>query len=273
MRANSLLFCALFTFIFALEITCFLNVVHAKTFLVVIDPGHGGNDQGAAIQVGKNSVQEKDMTLLLAKEFKSELKKLKIESELTREGDEFLALEERTAFANRKQASIFISLHMNSLIPQGGMSVPEGFESYILNTTTDESSKRLADLENQVLRDSKVTRAAQTSDIALIVKDFILDANLKPSKELACAIQMRTSEAGRDRGVRQALFYVLLGADMPSILLEAGFIAHPKDRDRILDPKTRTRFAKRLALAIQDFRKRRKVPKIGARLRACKVLE
>lgn len=242
----------------------------AKDFLVVIDPGHGGNDRGASLQVGKSSVNEKDLTLLLGKELAIELKRLRIDSALTREGDEFLLLEDRTAFANRKRGSVFISLHMNSLIPKGGMSVPEGFESYILNTTTDESSKRLADLENQVLRDSKVTRAAQTSDIALIVKDFILDANLKPSKELACAIQIKSAESGRNRGVRQALFYVLLGADMPSVLLEAGFIAHPKDRERILNPKLRSKFARQLALAVQDFRMRKKDPKIGQRLSACR---
>ncbi len=242
----------------------------ARDFLVVIDPGHGGNDRGASLQVGKVSVNEKELTLLLAKELALELGKLKIGSALTREGDEFLALEDRTAFANRKQGSVFISLHMNSLMPKGGMRVPEGFESYILNTTTDESSKRLADLENQVLRDSKVTRAAQTSDIALIVKDFILDANLKPSKELACAIQLKSAESGRNRGVRQALFYVLLGADMPSVLLEAGFIAHPKDRERILNPKLRAKFARQLALAVQDFRMRKKDASIGARLTACK---
>ena len=110
-------------------------------------------------------------------------------------------------------------------------------------------------------------------NIALIVKDMILDANLKTSKELACAVQFRGKDLARDRGVHQALFYILLGADMPSILIEAGFMSNTKDRKRILDSKLRHEFAEKLADGIHDFRLRKKDSKIQKRLSQCQVKE
>src|SRR5690606_17595469 len=124
-----------------------------------------------------------------------------------------VALPERTAIANRLGASLFISLHMNS----GGA---EGFETYILNTATDEQSKRLADLENKVLEGS-VANQGSAGSVSLIVKDLLLAANFDESRDLACAVQgkvhqaalrFRKKNAVRNRGVKQGLFYVLLGA-------------------------------------------------------------
>jgi len=242
-----------------------------RPYVVAIDPGHGGIDNGASIRIGARTVTEKELTLLVAKDLAEELRKRGFETVFTRDHDNDVSLADRTALANRAKASIFISIHLNALEPKNKNLVPNGIETYILNSTNDNSSKRLADLENNVLKDSKVKSASSTSNIELIVKDVILEANLKPSKELACAVQAHLKKVARDRGIRQALFYVLLGADMPSILIETGFIAHPDDRDRITNPKRRRALAVAIAQAVDDFRHRRKNPAIARQLNQCRV--
>lgn len=232
-----------------------------KKLVIVIDPGHGGNDVGArATTTEGDTVTEKDFTLLLAQDLARELKILGHQPILTRTQDVYMDLAERTAFANRKKADLFISIHFNST-PEGAQKVASGtsgIESYILNHSTDESSKRLADLENSVLKDSKAKETSAPQSVSLIMKDLILDANLEPSRALACALQSRAEGIAKNRGVRQALFYVLLGADMPSVLIEAGFMNNVQDRNRIQKTKNRIVFASRLAQAIEDYRLKRK---------------
>lgn len=236
-------------------------------YIVVIDPGHGGHDSGAVFVHKKKTYKEKDLTLLLAKDISTQLDSLGFQTHLTRTQDSELDLADRTAFANKIKAHVFISVHLNSASSTGA----HGVETYLLNSTTDQSSKRLADLENSVLKESKVADATESSNIALIVKDMILEANLKTSKELACSVQNKMSEVATDRGVHQALFYVLLGADMPAVLVEAGFINHLSDRERILNSTKRKKFAEKIAKGVQDFRHRKKDAAIQSKLDRCKV--
>ena len=86
------------------------------------------------------------------------------------------------------------------------------------------------------------------------MKDMILDANLEPSRQLACAVQSHLTKNTINRGVKQALFYVLLGADMPSILIEVGFINSKEDRNRVINTSSRLKLAAQIASAIDDFR-------------------
>jgi N-acetylmuramoyl-L-alanine amidase len=247
------------------------NQAWAKSskFLVVIDPGHGGNDQGAVFQdekslrnlfknPGKSStIMEKDLTLMIARDLARELLIQGNSVILTRNEDRDMQLPDRTALANRLKGDLFISIHMNSSTDKNVKS--GGIETFILNHATDESSKRLADLENKVLKESEAMEKTKSSNVSLIMKDMILDANLEPSRQLACAVQSRLSQGSVNRGVKQALFYVLLGADMPSILIEAGFINAKQDRDRVLKTKTRLAIASQIAAAIRDFRAK-KIP-------------
>lgn len=235
--------------------------IQQKKLIVVIDPGHGGNDVGAkATTTDKNVVTEKDFTLLLAKDLARELTILGHKPILTRTQDVYMDLSERTAFANRMKADLFISIHFNSTPEANGgnnqidSSLTTGIESYILNHATDAASRRLADLENSVLKDSRVKEQVQSNNVSLIMKDLILDANLEPSRALACAIQNRVKLTAKDRGVKQALFYVLLGADMPSILIEAGFMNSIRDRNRIMKTPERLKLASQLASAVEDYR-------------------
>jgi len=239
-----------------------------RAFRVVLDPGHGGVDEGTVHHSGKNKVSEKDVTLILARNIAKSLRARGFEVHLTREQDETLSLSERTALANRLKADVFISLHMNAT-PHGGDMNARGFETYFLNSTSDESSRRLAQFENSVLGGSEVPSLPEENegnDVALILKDLRLDANLSESKRLACHLQHQlvqftatdpaevVAESPRNRGIRQALFYVLLGADMPAALVEAGFLKHPKDRGLVLSAEGQAKISAALTRALERFR-------------------
>lgn len=233
-----------------------------RPFRVVLDPGHGGADLGATAEHDGKILAEKDLTLALALEAKKQLQLRGIQVSLTRSRDAEVPLSERTALANRQKADLFISIHMNSTPTGQRNPSPRGVETFILNNTSSESSLRLAYLENSSNRPNlpEVKTQADSADVALILKDLTLDANLSDSKRLACAIQdtlvrVTGAKGPRDRGVKQALFHVLLGADMPSALLEAGFMSSSEDRVQVLQPLTRMKQAIALAQAVDQFRK------------------
>ncbi|MDR3608404.1 MAG: N-acetylmuramoyl-L-alanine amidase [Oligoflexia bacterium] len=253
---------------------------HAESrhrFHVVIDPGHGGADFGTVAVNGGVRYSEKEMTLLLAQQTAAQLRARGISADLTRTEDKDLALGPRTEMANRLKADIFISIHMNSTqTPM--ITDAEGVETYILNNTTEASSKSLARLENSVLGPDE--RQGDT-DVALILRDLRLDANLSESKRLACLVQQQVVAVGqrssphaistRNRGIRQALFHVLLGAEMPSILVEAGFLNNAHDRDLILDPRSRRMLASAIARAVENFRDTKNTDIAAETLSRCKV--
>jgi N-acetylmuramoyl-L-alanine amidase len=247
-----------------------------KHFRVVIDPGHGGIDKGTSF----DQLYEKDVTLALAKEVAAQLRLRGLDVVITRDSDREMPLSARTAMANKLGADAFISLHMNSL-PKGDLA--SGTETYILNNANDGSSKRLAELENTVMAGGAAPNEAEPMDVALILKDLRLDANLPESKRLACMLQSQMVLArGRatgntetapktDRGVRQALFFVLLGADMPSALVEAGFLSNPKDRAWLLSKQGQKGFGLAVARAINLFRLQKNTPEAQKTLSTCKI--
>ncbi len=248
------------------------SALAAQPFRVVIDPGHGGQDTGALADVGGIQVAEKDLTLALALETQRHLKLKGIQVTLTRTTDHDVPLSARTALANRLKADLFLSIHMNSTPSGGAPIVAHGVETYILNNTSNESSQRLAYLENTANRPNLPSAGGDTPDVALILKDLTLDANLSESKRLACGLQHHLVLAtGGDRGVKQALFHVLLGADMPSALIEAGFMSSQMDRKRVLTPLTRMKMGIAMARAIDQFRKDRGTPRAQSQLATCKV--
>ena len=193
---------------------------------IVIDPGHGGKDPGA---ISPNGIREKDITLEIGKLLAKRLKELGFEIFLTRSRDEFLTLEERTVFANKKRADLFISVHINS---HQNPSV-SGIETYFLNLTTDSSAIEVAAREN-------ATTQKSISDLQLIINDLMLNSKINESSKFAnfvhtCIVSsaLNIGYNGKNLGVRQAPFYVLLGAQMPSILLELGFITNSTDSEML----------------------------------------
>jgi len=194
---------------------------------IVLDPGHGGKDPGA---IGIGGSTEKDIVLSIAKKLAVKLRKeLGVQVVLTREDDRFVALENRTAVANAEDADLFISLHMNAS-PNGEA---KGIETYYLDNTTDEAALRLAARENGTSR-------TNVSDLQFILSDMTQNMKLEDSITLAHRLQgsmvgSMTTALGdvKDLGVKKALFYVLVGARMPSVLVEMFFITN-RNEGRIM---------------------------------------
>jgi N-acetylmuramoyl-L-alanine amidase len=190
---------------------------------IVLDPGHGGKDPGA---IGVDGVAEKDIVLKVAKKLALRLKNdLGVQVVLTRKDDRFVSLEDRTAIANAQDADLFISLHMNA----SPNSEARGLETYYLDNTTDEASLRLAARENSTSR-------RDVSDLQFILSDMTQNMKLEDSVTLAhrlhdSLVGSMSAKLGeiKDLGVKKALFYVLVGARMPSVLLEMFFITNKNE--------------------------------------------
>jgi N-acetylmuramoyl-L-alanine amidase len=194
---------------------------------IVIDAGHGGRDPGS---IGRNGLREKDIMLKLANLVAEKVRQeLKCETILTRGKDVFMPLEDRTAIANMKKADLFVSLHVNAHEDRKCM----GVETYFLNIAQDEDSMNLAAREN-------ATSTKNISDLQIILNDLMLNAKINESNRLARFVhkglvgELRKRYKGvRNRGVRQAPFYVLIGAEMPAILVEVGYITNSTENRRL----------------------------------------
>jgi N-acetylmuramoyl-L-alanine amidase len=218
---------------------------------IVIDAGHGGHDPGA---VGPSGICEKDVVLDIALKLKEILlKDPSNEVFLTRETDVFIPLEERTAIANKKNADLFVSIHANASPSRRAT----GIETYLLNWTNDEEAMTVAARENAIsLR--KMKEINRQMDVLEMIKNDLMRENKRDeSIRLAHYIQKSLiSTVNRqgnthkkiDLGVKQALFYVLFGAKMPSVLVEVSFISNPGE-ERLL---SRDSYRMQLAKAISN---------------------
>ena len=217
-----------------------------KVRRVVIDAGHGGRDTGA---VGAHGVREKDLALAIAKKVARRLTALGFQVVMTRKSDVFVSLDERTRIANEIHADLFVSIHCNAARRRR----LAGVETWTLNVASDRYAARLAAFEN--------AEAERTvSDLRLILADLATRANASDARDLAQAVQsslVRTlrSRVGpvRDHGVKQALFYVLLGTRMPSILVETGFISNPAEEARLKSARFQDGTAEAIARGVKDF--------------------
>ena len=215
--------------------------------VVVLDPGHGGNDPGA---VGRSGLQEKDVVLTIAREVKEILEQEKKATViLTRDSDRFLSLEERTWFANSRGSDLFVSIHANAApTPQA-----RGVETFFLDNTTDKAAIRLAALEN-------ATAPEKMTDLQRILRDLQRNAKAMDSHTLANIVQksllrgLRSSRRDvRDLGAKGNLFYVLMGANMPSILVEVSFITNPVEEKLLKSPASREKIARGIASGISEY--------------------
>ncbi|MGD9183434.1 MAG: N-acetylmuramoyl-L-alanine amidase, partial [Desulfobacterales bacterium] len=216
---------------------------------VVIDPGHGGKDYGAPGYY--RGVHEKNVVLAIAKRLADQIRKeLKLEVILTRTGDRFLTLEERTAFANTKNADLFISIHTNASRDRRAY----GIETYFLNLATDEEAIRVAAMEN-------ATSTKNISDLQKILYDLMQNAKINESSRLAGYVQGAIIGHLKDKrytrvkskGVKQAPFYVLLGAQMPSILIETAFISNARECKRLTNPRFQQRLSEGIIQGIRKY--------------------
>ncbi|MEE8553431.1 MAG: N-acetylmuramoyl-L-alanine amidase [Desulfobacterales bacterium] len=215
---------------------------------IVIDPGHGGRDFGAPGYI--KGVYEKDVVLKIAKRLAKKIRKeLNCEVFMTRNSDRHLTLEERTAIANTKNADLFISIHTNAARDRKVF----GLETFILNLATDNDAILVAAREN-------ATSTKNISDLQAILSDLMQNAKVNESTRLAIHVQesMHKNLKARysrikNNGVKQAPFYVLLGAQMPSILIETSFISNPRECKRLVSTKYQDRMSEAIVNGIQKY--------------------
>ncbi|MCI5131858.1 MAG: N-acetylmuramoyl-L-alanine amidase, partial [Candidatus Electrothrix sp. EH2] len=213
---------------------------------IVIDPGHGGKDPGA---VGFG-LKEKDIVLNVAKKIRKILeKKNGYEVILTREGDVSLSLEERTAIANTKEADLFLSVHVNAH-PEEGV---RGVETFYLNLATHTEAMRVAALEN-------ATSTHNMSEMQDILAELMQNEKINESSQLAELVQVnlisglkRQHFYVKDLGVKQAPFYVLIGAEMPAILAEISFITNRHEAKLMKNERYLQTLAEQIAAGVLSY--------------------
>lgn len=202
--------------------------------VIVIDPGHGGKDSGA---VG-NGYMEKEIVLQISLELSEQLRALGYTVYMTRSNDTFIELKDRTKFANDKSADLFLSVHANAIPKGADVNAAYGIETYFLSPGRSERAMRVAALENQEDM-SEMGAYGKLSFLSVFNSEKIIASN-----KLAIDIQKGVLNNLRkqfpnvkDNGVREAPFWVLVGAQMPAILLETGYISNPEESSRIADSK------------------------------------
>jgi N-acetylmuramoyl-L-alanine amidase len=218
---------------------------------IVLDPGHGGVERGA---IGPAGTEEKELTLILAKALKRKLEeRLAVQVVLTRNEDADLPLDTRTALANQTKGDLFISIHLNAS-PE---SSAHGAETYFLSPrATDARALQVAESENRGAAGVNADGGTADAGLQLLLWDLAQSQHLAASQSLAQLIQqeLNTTLGLTDRGVRQAPFAVLVGATMPAVLVELGFITNSKEEERLLDPAYRADLLDAVVRAVVRFK-------------------
>lgn len=214
-----------------------------KLSRVVIDAGHGGHDTGT---VGQRGYTEKELVLDVAQRLKQLIEtELGAEVVMTRTDDNFVPLDERTLIANQQQADLFISIHANS----SRVRSVRGVETYFLNFTSSREALETASRENAASDRS-------IHELQDLVKKIMLQDKVDESRELAQHIDRALAArkgSGMDRGVKQAPFVVLIGANMPSVLAEICFISNPQDEKLVKTPEHRQAIAESLFEGVRSY--------------------
>jgi N-acetylmuramoyl-L-alanine amidase len=224
-----------------------VRIFGLKIGKVVIDAGHGGHDTGT---IGPHGLNEKDLVLDVSLRL-GKLIQQKLGSEViyTRSDDTFIPLEQRPKIANDEKADLFISIHANS----SPVFSATGVETYYFNFTSDKSALDLATREN-------ATASSSIHELNDLLQQVVLKAKVEESKEFAAKVQgslysmsAKMNTRSRDRGVRKAPFVVLIGATMPSILAEIGFVSNPHDEPLLKKPEQRQKIAEALYKGIEQY--------------------
>jgi N-acetylmuramoyl-L-alanine amidase len=222
-------------------------------FVAVVDPGHGGEQDGAYSPVGD---REKDLVLEISRKIAARLRRLGARVVLTRTGDIDVPLVNRATIANALRADIFISIHLNSMPSAEQRRVRQGIETYFLSAdATDASAAAVAARENAARMAGEVL-ADQGDPVGFILQDLESAAALTESSRLAYFLHERlvARTGAQDDGVKQAPFYVLAGARMPAVLLELGFLSHDLESRRLKDAGYQEKLAEAVTDAVAAWR-------------------
>ncbi len=226
------------------------TVYKPSSKIIVVDAGHGGKDPGA---IGYKKYREKIVVMQIAKKLRYMLKKRGYRVHLTRSNDKFIKLKHRTSFANKKNADIFVSIHANS-VPRKSSKKAYGIETFFLSPSRSSRASKVAAKENsKYISDMKYYN--KNEYLSLLNRGRIVQ-----SHKLAIDIQrgvlgsLRTRYSNvKDSGVREGPFWVLVGAQMPSILVEVGFISNPAEAKRLVNSNYQNLFADGLADGIDNY--------------------
>lgn len=213
---------------------------------IMIDPGHGGKDPGTQ----GNGIRERDLTLSFAKILGKELQRAGYTVLYTRTNNTYLALNKRTELANAKKADLFLSIHVNS----NKNSKISGLETYYLDEANSDSARKVAARENSV-------SMSKVSDVQFILTDLMLNSKLKESRALAKCVhsnilrELRAKKISfKDNKVRPAPFYVLMGARMPSVLIELGYVSNRNDAKKLKNTAFLTHQARGIVRGIAAYK-------------------
>jgi len=228
----------------SLEGPSLVRQLGAKVKRIVLDPGHGGKDPGA---IGLWGMKEKDLVLDICRRAQKLLRRRGYEVFLTRTKDVFVPLEARTAFANQKHADLFVSVHLNF----SRNRTSSGIETYYLSFASDREAQELAAFENAMA-------STRIGDIEKVLKGILKNTKIKESRVLASVVQecLVSKCRRKNRGVKTAPFVVLIGANMPAVLVEASFISHPKEARLLKEAWFRRRIAEALADGVERYANR-----------------
>lgn len=229
----------------------------SSAYTVLVDPGHGGEDIGAIGYITKTNskgkkyrarVEEKDLALQISKEIYRELKNKRYKVFLTRSFDRKVTLIERAEIAEKVQADLFISVHLNSARSRKA----NGFETYYLDNHTDAAVNKVEAIENNALKGDELI-------VQQILIDLVVERTAKTSKNLANLIHSNLQKkmvkkfSVRDRHIKPGVFYVLALSKRPAVLLEAGFMSNKKELKKLMDPKFQKMYAKSVVEGIDQY--------------------
>ena len=219
---------------------------------VVLDAGHGGDDEGAR---GAHGIVEKELVLDVARRLRARLAAAGLRVLLTRDSDVYVPLVERTRIANEAHGDLFISIHANA----ASASAARGIETYFLSLeASDDAARQVAARENAAFRDLTVPAVAVDDPLVGILGDLAASELMQESDEFARLAQREVAslDGAPSRGVKQAPFVVLMGLEMPAALVEIGFVTKPHDARALASPERRERIAQALARAVLEFGRR-----------------
>jgi N-acetylmuramoyl-L-alanine amidase len=231
------------------------NVVKSskKAYIVVIDAGHGGKDNGASCCKVK---VEKKVTLSVSSKLKKRLEDKGFKVYMTRDDDSFVRLPNRTEFANKKKADIFISIHANAAPKESLNSVFKGIEIYYLSPAKTDRAKEAAAKENAVMFEGKDFYTTNEY-LSLISREKIVESHklgLDISKMMLSTVRNSFGPVS-DGGVKPANFWVLVGAQMPAVLVETGYITHPTEGGNLMNNYYKSLLAKGIAEGVERYLK------------------
>ncbi len=222
-----------------------------KRYRVVIDAGHGGKDNGASCCEVR---REKRVVLSVAKKLKNKLENNGYKVFMTRSTDDFIYLRRRTAFANEKKADIFISIHANASPNKEQANMFQGIEVYYLSPAQTKRAKEASEKENSVVLEGK-DFFTKNAYVSLLNREKIVESHklgLDVSNQMLKNVREHFGSVVNG-GVKPANFWVLVGAQMPAVLVETGYITHPKEKKRLFDPHYQEALAKGIAEGISNY--------------------